>query len=57
MIDQQQTKLEILLKEYETVKAEQEARIGFRDNLLYAISKEGVYLSFLILPWVSLIMG
>lgn len=69
MIDQQQTKLEILLKEYEIVKAEQAARIGFRDNLLYvtltlfggilvyAFSKEGVYLSFLILPWVSLIMG
>jgi putative Mn2+ efflux pump MntP len=69
MIDQQQTKLEILLKEYETVKTEQAARIGFRDNLLYvtltlfggifayAFSKECVYLSFLILPWVSLIMG
>jgi hypothetical protein len=35
MIDQQQTKLELLLKEYETVKAEQLDRIGFRDNLLY----------------------
>jgi hypothetical protein len=69
MIDPQQLKIDLILKEYETVKAEQAARIGFRDNLLYvtltlfggilayAFSKEGVYLSFLILPWVSLIMG
>lgn len=35
MIDPQQLKIDLILKEYETVKAEQAARIGFRDNLLY----------------------
>jgi hypothetical protein len=57
-----------LLKEYETVKAEQAARIGFRDNLLYVtltlfggilayVISEKVFLALLILPWVCLIMG
>jgi hypothetical protein len=68
MIDQQQLKSELLLKEYETVKAEQAARIGFRDNLLYVtltlfggilayVISEKVFLALLILPWVCLIMG
>lgn len=68
MIDQLQTKTEFLLKEYETVKAEQAARIGFRDNLLYVtLTLFGGILAYslsdkhtialLILPWVCLIMG
>jgi hypothetical protein len=35
MIDQTQLKIDILLKEYDTLKSEQSVRIGFRDNLLY----------------------
>jgi hypothetical protein len=68
MIDQQHTKIELLLKEYETVKAEQAARVGFCDNLLYvtltlfgdilAYAVSGTnFLALLILPWVCLIMG
>jgi hypothetical protein len=68
MIDQQQLKTELFLKEYEIVKAEQTARVGFRDNLLYvtltlfggilayAISETNS-IALLVLPWVCLIMG
>ncbi|MEA5464406.1 hypothetical protein [Leptothoe sp. PORK10 BA2] len=60
--------LEIYLQEYQTLKAEQTARIGFRDNLLYVtIAVFGGILSFtlanknyyalLIVPWVCLILG
>jgi len=68
MINQQQMKVNLYLQEYDKLKAEQTARIGFRDNLLYvtltlfgaivsyAISKES-YLVLIVVPWVCLIMG
>jgi hypothetical protein len=61
--------LQIYLQEYEKLKAEQTARIGFRDNLLYVtLGIFGAILSFtsanvanryalLVLPWVCLILG
>lgn len=68
MENQSQMKIELIFKEYEKVKAEQIARIGFRDNLLYvtltlfggivaAYSSLENHAVLLILPWVSLIMG
>ena len=61
--------LEIFLKEYEQLKAEQTQRIGFRDNLLYvtlgvfgavvsfALSNPSHYYALLVIPWVCLILG
>ena len=60
--------IDIYLREYQTLKAEQTARIGFRDNLLYVtIAVFGGILSFtlanqnyyalLVVPWVCLILG
>lgn len=60
--------LNIYLQEYQTLKAEQTARIGFRDNLLYVtLAVFGGILSFtlanqnyyalLVIPWVCLILG
>jgi Ca2+/Na+ antiporter len=61
--------LEILLKEYESLKSEQTQRIGFRDNLLYvtlglfgvlvpfAMSNSTNYQALLVIPWVCLVMG
>ncbi|MEO0458142.1 MAG: hypothetical protein AAF152_16395 [Cyanobacteria bacterium P01_A01_bin.114] len=60
--------LNIYLQEYQTLKAEQTARIGFRDNLLYVtLAVFGGVLSFtlanqnydalLVIPWVCLILG
>lgn len=60
--------IQVYLQEYQTLKAEQTARIGFRDNLLYVtIAVFGGILSFtlanknyyalLIVPWVCLILG
>ena len=61
--------LEIFFKEYDKLKSEQAQRIGFRDNLLYvtlgvfgavvsfAVSSSSNYYAFLVIPWVSLILG
>lgn len=61
--------LQVFLAEYDQLKAEQAARIGFRDNLLYVtLGVFGAVLSFavsdaahvyalLVIPWVSLILG
>lgn len=59
--------LEIHLREYDKMKSEQAARIGFRDNLVYAtLAAYGAILAFavkdnhlalLILPWVSVVLG
>lgn len=69
MMSEKDLILEIYLKEYDALKAEQSQRIGFRDNLLYvtlgifggivsyAISKETNYYALLVLPWVCLILG
>jgi hypothetical protein len=69
MMNEKDPILEIYLKEYEALKAEQSQRIGFRDNLLYvtlgvfggiisyAVSKETNYHALLVLPWVCLILG
>ena len=58
-----------LLSEYNSLKAEQVSRIGFRDNLLYAtLGAFGALLSFslldathlyalLVVPWVSIVLG
>ena len=61
--------LEVLLAEYNCLKAEQAQRIGFRDNLLYvtlgvfgavvsfAVSDPSNYYALLVIPWVCLILG
>lgn len=59
--------LEIHLREYDKCKVEQMARISFRDNLVYvtlaayggivSFAAKDNYLAWLILPWVSLILG
>jgi hypothetical protein len=61
--------LDVFLKEYDKLKSEQTQRIGFRDNLLYvtlgvfgavvsfAVSNPANYYAFLVIPWVSLILG
>lgn len=61
--------LEVYLKEYDKLKTEQTARIGFRDNLLYvtlglfgavfsfAFSQTTHYYALLVLPWICLILG
>lgn len=60
--------LAIYLQEYQALKAEQTARIGFRDNLLYvtlavfggvlsfALANQNYY-ALLVIPWVCLILG
>jgi hypothetical protein len=69
MTDESQRQLEIYLQEYGKLKDEQNARIGYRDNLLYitlglfggiltfALGKEGNPYALLVLPWSSLILG
>jgi hypothetical protein len=59
----------VLLNEYERVKDEQRARIGFRDNLIYAtlaamglviaaaLRKDGQLPLLILLPPVSLLLG
>lgn len=65
---EQSSVLEVYLQEYDKLKDEQIARIGFRDNLLYvtlgvfgAVISFGIsskfYYSLLIVPWVCLILG
>lgn len=60
--------LSTYLQEYQTLKAEQTARIGFRDNLLYVtLATVGGVLSFslanqnyyglLLVPWICIILG
>ncbi len=65
--------LNVLLGEYGALKSEQSARIGFRDNLLYvtvgavggvtsvALGGFGdagpMYEAFLVVPWVTAILG
>ena len=60
--------LSTYLQEYQTLKAEQTARIGFRDNLLYVtlVTVGGVlsfslanqnYYALLLIPWVCTILG
>jgi len=69
-VDPQLSKrIDILLEGYKTLKSEQQARIGFRDNLLYvmlgaaggilafALSKDGPNAALLAIPWVALILG
>jgi hypothetical protein len=61
--------LEILLAEYNVLKAEQGQRIGFRDNIIYvtlgsfgailsfAIADKVNYHALLLIPWVCVILG
>ncbi len=61
--------LQIYVAEYEKLKDETIARIGFRDNLIYvnlaaigaiisfAITDTSNYASLLIIPWVGFILG
>jgi hypothetical protein len=61
--------LDLYLQEYEKLKDEQIARIGFRDNLIYvSLGVFGGLISFsltdsthqyalLVIPWVSLVLG
>ncbi|MBW4475328.1 MAG: hypothetical protein KME54_00285 [Tolypothrix brevis GSE-NOS-MK-07-07A] len=65
----QQEMLEIYLKEYSKLKAEQAQRIGFRDNMLYVtlglfggilsfvLSDKVNYYALLVIPWICLILG
>lgn len=60
--------LEIHLQEYQRLKDEQKARIGFRDNLLYvslglfggilslALANNNYY-AFLFIPWICIVLG
>jgi hypothetical protein len=61
--------LSVLLQEYNAVKEEQRARIGFRDNMIYvtlaavgsvvsfSISKDGPNAALLVVPWLGFILG
>ena len=61
--------LQCLLEEFKTSKAEQTARIGFRDNLIYvtvagigavsafALGKDGTPFAFLVSPWLAVVLG
>lgn len=61
--------LSIFLVEYSALKSEQNARIGFRDNLLYvtlglfggimsfALTNEDGAIALLVIPWVCLVLG
>ena len=62
-------RIDILIEGYKTLKSEQQARIGFRDNLLYvtlgatggilafALSKDGPNAALLAIPWLTLVLG
>lgn len=66
-MDNPRTEIDIHLREYEKCKAEQIARIAFRDNLVYvtlaaygaviAFAVRDNHLALLILPWVSIVLG
>ncbi|ABW31988.1 hypothetical protein [Acaryochloris marina] len=68
-MDRTEKTLQIFLEEYRVLKAEQNSRIGFRDNLLYVtLGLFGGILSFaltndngtnalLVVPWVCIVMG
>jgi len=61
--------VQCLLEEFRTSKAEQTARIGFRDNLIYvtvagvgavsafALGKDGTPYAFLVCPWLAVVLG
>lgn len=61
--------LEACLSEYEQLKSEQTARIGFRDNLIYvtlalagglfsfSVAKDGDHIALLIVPFVTFVLG
>ncbi len=61
--------LDVFLAEYDKLKSEQAARIGFRDNLLYvtlgvfgavvsfAVANKTNSYAFLVIPWVCIILG
>lgn len=61
--------LALFIEEYKALKEEQKSRIGFRDNLLYvtltvfggifafAVSNQSNYYSFLVIPWICVILG
>lgn len=67
--DQQQIQITILLTEYQKLKDEQIARIGFRDNLIYAtlvaiggvlsyaLSSQANYPALLVLPLATIVLG
>ncbi|ASC69919.1 hypothetical protein XM38_008490 [Halomicronema hongdechloris C2206] len=68
MADNKSPLLEVYLQEYQRLKDEQKARIGFRDNLLYVTLglfggilsfslANNNYYAFLIIPWICLILG
>jgi hypothetical protein len=68
MADEQRQMLDVYLQEYGKLKDEQAQRIGFRDNLLYALALFATVLAFalgakanpyalLVLPSVSLVLG
>jgi hypothetical protein len=68
-MDRTEQTLQILMDEYKVLKAEQQSRIGFRDNLLYvtlvlfgtissfALTSEKSHPAFLVIPWVCIVLG
>jgi L-asparagine transporter-like permease len=58
-----------ILAEFKALKAEQTARIGFRDNLIYvtvaaigavfafALGRDGTPYALLVVPWVAVVLG
>jgi hypothetical protein len=69
MTEEQLRTLEVYRAEFEKLKDEQIARIGFRDNLLYvtivayggilsfALANSSNYSALLVAPWATLILG
>ena len=69
MADKESALLDVYLQEYDKLKSEQLARIGFRDNLIYVtiVVISGIltvafrdppnYTVLLVLPWAMLILG
>jgi hypothetical protein len=66
-MDDKESELDVHLREFDKIKAEQQARIAFRDNLVYVtLVSYGAVISFaekdnhtalLVLPWISIILG
>lgn len=69
MTDYKSQLLDIHLREFDKLKSEQIARIGFRDNLIYvtivavggilsfALTSLANYNALLLVPWATLILG
>jgi hypothetical protein len=69
MADKESPLLDVYLREYDRLKSEQLARIGFRDNLIYVtiVVISGIltlafrdppnYTALLVIPWATLILG